>query len=48
MYNVKYQVDEECTVSIEIKFLNDKEQMVAIRGMPLSATFKHSATSKDN
>ena len=48
MYNVKYTVEDECTVSIEIKFLNDKEQMVPIRGMPLAATFKHTATPKDN
>ena len=33
-YNVKYQVEDECTVNIEIKFLNDKEQMVPIRGSP--------------
>ena len=48
MYNVKYRVEEECTVSIDIKFLNDKEQMVPIRGMPLSASFKNTAVPKDN
>jgi len=47
-YNVKYQVEDECTVNIEIKFLNDKEQMVPIRGSPFQASFRNSASAKDN
>jgi len=35
-------------VTINIKFLNDKEEFVAIRGVPFKATFVNSATSKDN
>jgi len=48
MYHCKYTVDDECSVSIDIKFLNDKEQMVPIRGVPFAASFKNTATSKDN
>lgn len=48
MYNCKYTVDEECEVEIDIKFMNDKEQMVPIRGCPFNASFNASATSKDN
>jgi len=47
-YNVRYQVDDECTVNIEIKFLNDKDQMVQIRGSPFQASFRNTASSKDN
>jgi len=48
MYNCKYTVEDECSVEIDIKFLNDKEQMVPIRGVPFSASFKNAASSKDN
>lgn len=48
MYHCKYTVDEECAVSIDIKFMNDKEQMVPIRGVPFSASFNAAALSKDN
>lgn len=47
-YNCKYQVEDECEVSIDIKFLNDKEQFVPIRGVPFKASFIHAATAKDN
>jgi len=47
-YLCKYTCDEETTVDIDIKFLNDKEQMVPIRGVPFQASFKATASSKDN
>lgn len=48
MYHCKYTADEECSVTVDIKFLNDKEQMVPIRGVPFTASFSAAASSKDN
>jgi len=48
MYLCRYTCDDEATVAIDIAFLNDKEQMVPIRGVPFSASFKAIASSKDN
>ena len=38
-YEVKYQVDEECEVKIEIFFQDDKGKMVPLRGSPYRASF---------
>jgi dynein heavy chain, axonemal len=38
-YEVKYQVDEECDVKIEIFFQDDKGKMVPVRGSPYKASF---------
>lgn len=47
-YMCKYTCDEEANVEIDIKFLNDKDQMVPIRGVPFSASFNNAALPKDN
>ena len=47
-YMCKYTCEEECNVEIDIKFLNDKDQMVPIRGVPFAASFNAAAVSKDN
>ena len=47
-YMCKYTCPEECGVEVEIKFLNDKDVMVPIRGCPFTASFNAAATSKDN
>lgn len=38
-YEVKYQVEEECDVKIEIYFQDDKGKMVPLRGSPYKASF---------
>lgn len=38
-YFVTYKVEEECEVSIQILFKDDKGKMVPIRGSPYNATF---------
>lgn len=38
-YEVKYQVEEECEVKIEIFFQDDKGKMVPLRGSPYKASF---------
>ena len=38
-YTVKYQVEEECEVKIEILFEDDKGKMVPLRGSPYRASF---------
>jgi dynein heavy chain, axonemal len=38
-YFVKYQVDEECDVSIEVLFCDDKGKLVPVRGSPYTANF---------
>lgn len=47
-YFCKYQCDHEGEVNIDIKFLNDKEEFVPIRGVPFKASFTATASSKDN
>jgi dynein heavy chain len=47
-YLVKYQVDEECDCKIRINFLDDKQNMVPIRGSPYIANFKHGGKPADN
>jgi hypothetical protein len=39
-YFVKYQVDEEADLTIEVLFQDDKGKMVPVRGSPYSAGFK--------
>ena len=38
-YFVKYMVDTECEVIIEVTFLDDKGKIVPVRGSPYAATF---------
>lgn len=38
-YEVKYQVEEECDVKVEILFQDDKGKYVPIRGTPYKASF---------
>jgi len=38
-YEVKYQVEEECEVKIDIFFQDDKGKMVPLRGSPYRASF---------
>jgi len=47
-YHCEYQVEEEGPVDIDIKFLDDKERMVPIRGCPMKASFSSKAGPKDN
>ena len=45
---MKYTVDDECDVKIRISFLDDKQNMVAVRGSPYSASFKAGGKPVDN
>lgn len=47
-YIVKYQVDDECDCKIKINFLDDKQNMVAIRGSPYYSGFKAGGKAADN
>lgn len=47
-YVVKYQVDEECDVKIEIAFEDDKGKMVPIRGSPYKAAFTSKSAQNVN
>jgi len=47
-YDCKYQVAEPGEVTVAIHFLNDKGQMVPIRGSPYCAQFVDGISAKDN
>lgn len=47
-YFVKYVVDQECSVSIQVLFKDDKEKMVPVRGSPYSASFSASTKADAN
>jgi dynein heavy chain len=47
-YVVKYQVDEECDVKIDILFEDDKGKMVQVRGSPYKAAFTSKSASNVN
>jgi len=47
-YNVKYQVEEECEVEIDIQFQNEESKMVPVRGSPYRASFVANAKPNDN
>jgi dynein heavy chain len=42
-YTVKYQVEEECEVKIDILFEDDKGKLVPVRGSPYKASFSAKA-----
>lgn len=44
----RYQSDDECKVRVEVRFFNDKEEWVHIRGSPYSASFKEGTPASDN
>jgi hypothetical protein len=47
-YAVKYQVEEECEVKIEILFEDDSKKLVALRGSPYRASFSPKAAPQVN
>jgi dynein heavy chain len=47
-YIVKYQVDDEVEVKIDILFEDDKGKMVSVRGSPYRAAFSHKAAAPSN
>ena len=47
-YIVKYQVEEECEVKIEILFEDDKGKMVPLRGSPYKASFNPKSNPQAN
>lgn len=47
-YVVKYQVDDECDVKIDILFEDDKGKMVQVRGCPYKASFNSKAPVTSN
>lgn len=47
-YQVKYQIDDEAEIKIEILFEDDKGKMVHIRGSPYKANFKAASAANAN
>jgi len=47
-YQVKYQMDDESEIKIEILFEDDKGKMVHIRGSPYKANFKVASAANTN
>lgn len=47
-YVVKYQVDDEAEVKIDILFEDDKGKMVSVRGSPYRAAFSSKAQPPSN
>lgn len=47
-YIVKYEVDEECEVKIDILFEDDKGKMVPVRGSPYKGSFNAKSAAASN